>query len=65
MTGNWSYIPHKNGDGWGMVQMALFYPHYTIFLHGRILVMSKHIEPAYSTLKQGYNLLSGMNDQVE
>ena len=26
MTGNGT--TYKNGDDWGMVQMALFYPHY-------------------------------------
>jgi hypothetical protein len=29
MTGNGKHTTYKNGDDWGMVQMALFYPHYS------------------------------------
>ena len=28
MTVFFFYTTYKNGDDWGMVQMALFYPHY-------------------------------------
>ena len=29
MTGNGNHTTYINGDDWGMVQMALFYPHKT------------------------------------
>jgi hypothetical protein len=28
MTGNGKHTTYQNGDDWGMVQMALFCPHY-------------------------------------
>ena len=31
MTGNGKNTTYKNGDDWGMVKMALLYPHYYIF----------------------------------
>jgi hypothetical protein len=38
MTGNGNHTTYKykNGDDWGMVQMALFYPHYISILDGQI-----------------------------
>jgi len=31
--GNGKHTTYKNGDDWGMVQMALFYPHDPNFRH--------------------------------
>ena len=32
MTGDGNHTTYENGDDWGMVNMALFYPHYVRFI---------------------------------